>query len=418
MENILIKNGTVLLYKNDDIVLENVDVLIQNDTISKIGKDISFENAYIIDAENQCVMPGLINTHTHLPMSVFRGTFENCNLMDWLNNKIWPVEANLTEYDVYKSTMISYIEQISTGTTCTNDHYFLSESIRKAAVDSKVRTCLTRVLMDSDGHLEERLKEFKELYNSRDTSNSLITYTVSPHSLYTCSDKCLQAASKLALEYNLPVHLHFLESINEIDDIKKLHNLDASSVLKKYFGETKNILAHGVKLNITDLEILKTMNCGIAHNPISNLMLGCKIADVSKYLSYGINVALGTDGQGSGNSLDMFDAMKFACLLPGGIHENEQRIGYKDVIKMATLNGAKLLGLENEIGSIEVGKKADIILVDISSKLDNITSIPNNNILFNLVYNTSGRSVTTTIVNGDILMENRELKYIDIKEYI
>jgi 5-methylthioadenosine/S-adenosylhomocysteine deaminase len=416
--DILIKNGTVLLYKNNDIILENVDILIQNDTISRIEKDIISKDAYIIDAQNQCVMPGLINTHTHLPMSIFRGTFENCNLMDWLNNKIWPIEANLTENDVYKATMLSYIEQISTGTTCTNDHYFLSESIRKAAIDSKVRTCLTRVLMDSNGNLKERIEEFKELYNSRDTSNSLITYTVSPHSLYTCSDECLEAASKLALEYNLPVHLHFLESINEIDDIKKLHNLDASSVLKKYFSKTKNILAHGVKLTDSDIEILKTLDCGIAHNPVSNLMLGCKIADVSKYISSGINVALGTDGQGSGNNLDMFETMKFACLLPGGIHENEQRINCKDVIKMATINGAKLLGLDDKIGSIEIGKKADIILVDISKKLDNITSIPNNNILFNLVYNTSGRNVTTTIVNGDILMENRELKYIDIHEYI
>ena len=153
---------------------------------------------------------------------------------------------------------------------------------------------------------------------------------------------------------------------------------------------------------------------GIAHNPISNLRLGCKIADVTKYLRAGINVALGTDGQGSGNNLDMFETMKIACLIQGGIHENEDRITSKEVLKMATINGAKLLGLSDKIGSIEEGKDADIILVDISANLNNIMSLPNNDILSNLVYNTSGRSVDTTIVKGKILMENRQIKHIDI----
>ena len=160
------------------------------------------------------------------------------------------------------------------------------------------------------------------------------------------------------------------------------------------------------------------MDCCIVHNPISNLRLGCKIADTTKYLKQGLNVALGTDGQGSGSNLDMFDAMRTACLIQGGIHENEERITAKDVIKMATINGAKALKLEDKIGSIEEGKQADLIIVDIEEKLDNIKMIPNLNYISNLVYNTSGNNVETTIVNGEILMENKEIKHIDVARVI
>lgn len=149
---------------------------------------------------------------------------------------------------------------------------------------------------------------------------------------------------------------------------------------------------------------------GIAHNPISNLRLGCTIADTTKYMKEGLNVALGTDGQGSGSSLDMFEAMRVACLIQGGIHENEERLNAKDVLRMATINGAKLLGIDDKVGSIEVGKEADLILVNIEEKLDNITMLPNLNEFANLVYNTSGRNVDTTIVQGRVLMENREIK--------
>ena len=171
-------------------------------------------------------------------------------------------------------------------------------------------------------------------------------------------------------------------------------------------------------LDDEDIKILKTMDCGIAHNPISNLRLGCTIADTTKYLQEGINVAIGTDGQGSGSNLDMFEAMRVACLIQGGIHENEERITAKDVLHMATINGAKLLGLEDKVGSIEVGKDADLILVNVEENLDNITMLPNLNEIANLVYNTSGRNVQTMIVKGEVLMENRQMKIGNVQEVI
>ena len=417
----LIKNGNVIIFENNDVKVKKLDIKIECNIIEKIENNlIPDEGEKVIDATGKVVMPGLINTHAHIAMSIFRSTFEGCDLYTWLNQKIWPIEAKLTEEQVYNASMLSILEMISTGTTCVNDHYFFSREIRKALEESNMRAVITRVLMDNDGEEESnnRIKEFIDLYETRNVNNELITYTVSPHGLYTCSNKVLEVARNLAVRYKLPIHVHFLENISEIEDIKRLHGATAAHVLEKYFDGIHTILAHAVKLNDEDIEILKNMDCGIAHNPISNFRLGCKIADITKYLNNGINIALGTDGQGSGNNLDMFETMKIAALAQGGIHENEERVCSKEIIKMATINGARLLGLEKKVGSIEVGKEADIIVVDILPKLDNIKMIPNNDIISNLVYNTEGRSVDTTIINGNILMENRQIISLETEKII
>ncbi len=415
----LIKNGKVLLFDKENVSIENKDILIKEGKIVNIADDIDISGEQIIDATNKIVMPGLINTHTHIAMCIFRATFEGCNLFTWLNEKIWPIEEKLTKEEIYKASLFSIVEMISTGTTCFNDQYFMPEETRKAVEEVGMRAVLTRPLMDTDGSdVNEKVQEFRNFYESRNKENELINYSVAPHGLYTCSGSCLAEARKLALEYNLPIHVHFLESVDEISSIKELHGENASSVLKKYFDGIHTILAHGVKLNDEDIDIIKNMDCGIAHNPVSNLRLGCKIADITKYQREGINVALGTDGAGSGNNLDMFEALRTACLMQGGIHEDEGRITSKDAIKMATINGAKLLGLEDKIGSIEVGKDADIILVDISEKLDHICMLPNNDLLSNLVYNTSGRDVDTTIIKGKIIMKNRKFEQLDVGSII
>lgn len=260
----IIKNGQVVLFENNDVVVKKMDIKIEKEKIVKIDSNIKEEeNEYIIDATNKVVMPGLVNTHCHIAMSIFRGTFEGCNLYTWLHEKVWPIEDNLTKEQIYDASMLSFLEMVSTGTTCVNDQYFMPEQTRKAAEKMKVRAVLTRPLMDigSEELLDSRIKEFREFYESKDENNSLITYTVSPHGLYTCSDKCLKEARKLALEYNLPIHLHFLESIDEIEDIKKIHaGENAISILKKYFGDIHTILAHCVKVNKEDIEKLKTMD--------------------------------------------------------------------------------------------------------------------------------------------------------------
>ena len=283
------------MFKNEDVIVKDVDLKIENGKIVRIERNIEAEDSEkIIDATDKVVMPGLINTHCHIAMSIFRGTFEGCNLYTWLHEKIWPIEDKLTKKQIYNASMLSFLEMISTGTTCVNDQYFMPEQTRDAAQKMKMRAVLTRPLMDigSEDLLETRIKEFKKFYESRDKNNGLISYTVSPHGLYTCSDRCLEESRKLALKYGLPVHVHFLESIDEVDDIKKIHGEKAVLVLKKYFGDIHTILAHCVKADDKDIEILKEMDCGIAHNPVSNLRLGCKIADTTKYIRNGINVAL------------------------------------------------------------------------------------------------------------------------------
>ena len=212
MQDLLIKGGRVLLFEDNDVVIEEKDILIKDGTIVQIKEKIEEDNIKVIEAVNNIVMPGLINTHAHIPMSIFRETTEGCKLYEWLNEKIWPREAKLTKEDVYWASMLSYYEMISTGTTTINDQYFMSEEIRKAAEDCKVRAVITRTIMDTDGSFEQRIQEFKDFYESRDKTNNLITYSVAPHSLYTCSDECLQATADLAREYHLPIHVHFLES--------------------------------------------------------------------------------------------------------------------------------------------------------------------------------------------------------------
>ena len=215
---------------------------------------------YLINAKNNIVMPGLINTHSHIAMSIFRVSTEDVSLYKWLHEIIWPAEDKLTKEDIYNASMLSFIEAISTGTTCINDQYFMPEQTRKAATELKIRAVLTRPFMDLDGDIEERIEEFKNFYQTRDKENDLITYTVSPHGLYTCSGECLKKSAELAKEYNLPVHVHFLESIDEIEDIKKLHGMSGVEVLKKYFSDVHLILAHGVKLSDEDINVLKQMD--------------------------------------------------------------------------------------------------------------------------------------------------------------
>ena len=193
----LIKNGNIIIFENDDVKVKNLDVRIKGSEIEEIANNlVPEEGEKVIDATNKVVMPGLINTHAHIAMSIFRGTFEGSDLYTWLSQKIWPIEAKLTEEQVYDASMLSIIEMISTGTTCVNDHYFFSKKIREAMEESKMRAVITRVRMDSDGEeaSNSRIQEFVDLYETRDDNNELITYTVSPHGLYTCSDKLLETS--------------------------------------------------------------------------------------------------------------------------------------------------------------------------------------------------------------------------------
>ena len=401
----VIKNGIVItMDEKREKKFEKLDVVIENDTIKELVDNYMGEYDELIDASDRIVMPGLINCHTHLGMSIFRATNDNLGLDDWLNKKIWPIENNMTDDDVYYAVMLSCLEMLESGTTCSNDMYFGSLKAIDAIKKTKVRSVFSRCLMDSDSKGDEKIEEFRRLYESN-KDNELIKFAVTPHSLYTCSEDYLKKCSDLGLEYNIPVHIHFSENESEVEGIKEKYNVEPVKALENLgFLRNKLVIAHGTFISDEGIDLLKGKDVSICHNPISNLNLGCGIADIVKY-SKNLNVCLGTDGQGSGNNMNLFYHMSVVDLLQKGKYKDPTVLSSYDTLKMATINGAKALGLDNLIGSIEIGKKADIVILDLNS----INTYPGVDLITNVVHNTETINIDTVLVNGDVLIKNHKL---------
>lgn len=410
---ILIKNCNLIsMSENRKKYEPNMDILIEDNKIKRIEKNINEDCEKVINANGKVVMPGLINTHSHISMSIFRETVDGLKTQDWLTQKIWPMEDKLTNEDIYYATMLSCIEMIETGCTCINDMYFMTEDIIKAALESGVRLQTTRTLM---GHNKEDLIRLEELNNLLENYKyETITFNAGIHGLYTSNEEYVKKCVDFAEEKNLPIHMHFCENTQEREDIKRDYNVEEpSDVIKRDFKGIHNILAHSVKISDKDIENLKETNTYISHCPVSNLKLGCGIAPITKMVEEGLCVSLGTDGQGSGSNLDMFETMKFTALLQKGINENPEDLPAYEVLKMATINGAKALNL-NETGKIEEGKLADLIIINMEETITN----PINNIFAEIVYNVKGSNVDTTIINGKVLMENRKISNVNKKGII
>lgn len=415
--NILIKNCNLISMDcNRDKIDYNIDILLKNNKIEKIGSNLpSTNDLKIIDATGKYVLPGFINTHSHIGMSIFRESVDGYTTQDWLTEKIWPIEDKLTPDDVYKSSLLSCIEMIKTGTTTVNDQYFFQESIAKAVIESGIRCELTRTIMDVGGNGDERLKELENFIKEYNNKYENLYINVGIHGLYTTSEQCVEKAISLAQKYGLNIHMHYLENSKEEQDITQNQNgKKPFEVVRSNFKNTNSIFAHCVKLKDDDFKVLSDYNIKVAHCPVSNLKLACGIADIPKMMENNIIVSLGTDGQGSGCNLDMFDTMKFTGLLQKGINENPKLLPAYEILKMATINGAKALNKENILGSIGEGKLADLIILD----LDEVVLQPINDIFSDIVYNAKGTNVITTIVGGNILMENRKLVNLNEEEII
>lgn len=410
---ILIKNANIISMSEKRERLEkNIDILICDNIIKKIGKNIQTdENTKTIDATGKIVLPGLINTHSHIAMSIFRETIDGYKLQQWLEEKIWPMEDKLQPGDIYYATYLSAIEMIKSGCTTINDMYFMTDYSINAINETGVRLQTTRTLMSMENDSDKRLKELEDLIE-KNKDNPLVTFNVGIHGLYTTNVQDLIKYIEYAKNKNMRIHMHFCENSKEVQDIKNNYNQNPVQIIQKYFGDMNLILAHCVKLTDDEIENLSKMkNISVSHCPISNLKLGCGIAKIDQMAKKGINISLGTDGQGSGSNLDMFETMKFTALLQKGVNEDPTAIPAYEVLKMATVNGAKALGLERKIGSIEENKLADIIIIN----PDTEQMQPINDIFADLVYNAKGSNVETTIVNGKILMENRKLNFCDEK---
>ncbi len=405
---LLIKNGMVISMADNKEMYSIEDICINDDEIVYVGNSYSGEYDKVIDATGKIVMPGLINCHTHLGMSIFRATNDNYPLDKWLKEYIWPVEDNMTDEDMYYTTLLSLVEMVKTGTTCFNDMYYNWRGSIKAFDKIGIRGVYSRCLIGSGIEFSDKVSDFKELVSSY--RNNLISFSVTPHSLYTLGEDELKECEELATLYKMPIHIHLSENREEVNTIKDKYKMLPVNVLDKYnYLNHKLILGHGTFISEEEVDILKGKDVSICTNPLSNLNLGCGIADLKMYRDKGINLCLGTDGVGSGNNLNLFYHMSLVDNLQKGKYEDPTVMSSYEVLKMATINGAYALGLDKIVGSIEVGKKADIIILS----MDDIEMYPCINPIVQVVHNSWYNSVDTTIINGNIIVDNKKIN-IDI----
>nr|WP_207753525.1 amidohydrolase [Sporosalibacterium faouarense] len=400
---------------NDKEILENVNISIKDGKIMTIG-DIpeDFTPESIIDGREKIVMPGLINSHTHVAMSVFRNYADDLPFWPWLTEKIWPLEEKLIAEDVYWGSMLSIIEMIQSGITCFADMYFFMDETARAVKESGMRASLVRGLTGEGEEGIDKIKETIEFYKRwNNEADGRITVEAGPHAPYTCSADYLEKIIKMASDHDMRIHIHLSESKKEVEDSYKKHNKSPIKHVNDIgLFELPTMAAHCVHVSDEDINILAQKGVSVLNNPSSNLKLGNGFAPVEKMTEQGINVALGTDGSSSNNNLNMFEEMNLAGLINKGVNLDSTSIPASTALKMGTINGAKALGLDSMIGTIEEGKKADIILVDMKKA----HLYPKHNSISALIYSAQAADVDTVIVNGEILMENRELKTIDVEE--
>lgn len=411
---------STILIKDAKLVFtgETKSVLIKDEIIAEIDDVISEENVdKVIDAKGMILSPGFVNTHTHLSMSLFRGLADDYDLDSWLNDYIWPIEANLNENYCYIGALLAAVELIKSGTTTFSDMYFYMEDVARAIDEAGIRGVLSYGMIDF-ADAEKRENEFREnisLYeNCNGMSDGKIKVFFGPHSPYTASKELLERVRQEANKYNTGIHIHVGETQKEVDDLVESTGMRPFEYLESLGLLGPDVVAaHAVWLSDNEIDIIKKYDVKISHNPCSNMKLASGISPVAKLLENGICVSLGTDGASSNNNLDLLEEMKFASLLQKVDTLNPLVLPACEVLKMATINGAKALGLEDEIGSIEVGKKADLILLDTNS----VNMTPDSSDLSsNVVYSANGSNVDTTICNGKILMENKKLTTLDEEE--
>ena len=413
---ILIKNAFILNPNNFEEKRQSL--LIKNDLIAEISDEIDETNVdKIIDASEKILLPGLVNTHTHLSMTLFRGLADDLSLDSWLNDHIWPMEANLNGDYCYIGALLGAVELIKSGTTTFSDMYFYMEDVARAIDEAGIRAVLSYGMIDF-GDAEKREAEIRENLSLFENCNGMadgrIKVFLGPHSPYTASEELLIKVRQLADEYNMGIHIHVSETQKEINDISEEKGLRPFEYLEKIgFLGPDVVAAHCVWLSDDEIEIIKKHGVKVSHNPCSNMKLASGISPVSKLIENDICVSIGTDGASSNNNLDLIEELKTASLLQKVSTLDPNVLNSHEAIAMGTIKGAEALGLSDEIGSIEVGKKADIILVDTNSA----NMVPDSSTLTsNMIYSANGSNVDTTICNGKILMENKKLTVLDEQE--
>lgn len=416
--DIIIKNGTILTMDKENTVIEDGLVCIKGDTISRMGSgdNIPVEAEKIIDAHGGLILPGLINGHTHAAMSLFRGLADDLPLMEWLNNYIFPAESRIDADFVFTGTLLACAEMIMSGTTTFCDMYLFENEAARAARKAQMRCLVGEVLYDfpspNYGPVEKGLK-YTESLIKKWQDDPLVSVAVEPHSLFTCSTDLLISANEIALRYEVPMVIHVAETLNEIAEVKEKYGKPPVEYLHSLGLLDSHLIAdHCVHVNEQDIEKMAEYGVKVIHNPESNMKLASGIAPVTEMLTRGVTVGLGTDGCASNNNLDIFTEMDMAAKLHKIRTMDPTVLDSVTVLRMATIEGAKALGMGDITGSLEPGKKADIIILD----LDKPHLTPMYNPYSHIVYSARGNDVSHSIINGQLVMENRRLLTLDIEE--
>lgn len=417
--DILVSNGTVLTMDSRGTEIRNGAVAVEKDKIIAVGHVEEFSSwkaSRMIDARGGIIMPGLVNAHTHASMTCFRGLADDLPLTTWLNDHIFPAESKLDYHKVYWGALLACAEMILSGTTCFCDMYLFEDAVATAAKDAKIRAVVGEVLYDfpspNYGPIEKGFSYTENLINKW-KDDPLITIAVEPHSPYLCAPDLLKRASSLAKDHHLPLVIHVSETESEVSNSQAQHGLTPIGLLEDLQILSQNLLAcHCVVLTDEDIALLKRYGVKVAHNPESNMKLASGISPVTKLLKEGICVGLGNDGSASNNNLDLFLEMDTAAKLHKVNTFDPTVMDANTVLKMCTIDGAKALGLNDLTGSLEAGKKADIIIIDTHKPHLTPMYYPSSH----LVYAARGSDVTTSIINGEVVMEDRKLLTIDIEQ--
>ncbi|TMS41155.1 MAG: amidohydrolase family protein [Methanobacterium sp.] len=411
-----------ILIKNTIIIANEIkkgSILIENDKIIRIEENLSSKEAdTVIDGEGKILIPGLVNTHTHLSMSLLRGLADDLVLDTWLNDYIWPTEANLDGNICYVGAKLACAEMIKSGTTTFNDMYFYMDHVAQAVEESGIRGNISHGMLDQ-GDGEKRKAEYKEsmriIDKCHNTADGRIKVSLGPHAPHTCSTKLLSWVRKKASQLGVRIHIHISETEFEVKNIIDTYHARPFEYLDDIgFLDDDVLAAHVVWPSDNEMDIINERGVNISHNPVSNMKLASGISPVAKMLDKGINVSLGTDGAASNNNLDMLEEMKIAAIQQKVNTFDPTVLNAGDVFKMATTGGAAALGLEDNVGTIDVGKKADLVLINM--KAPHLS--PYRHPISHLVYAANGGDVDTVICNGQILMQEKELLTMNEKALI
>lgn len=416
--DLVVRGGTVVTMDERGSVIEDGAVAVNGGRIVALGKRADIDKNYAgretIEARGRIVMPGLINGHTHVPMTLFRGLADDLDLNEWLTKYIFPAEAkNVTEDFVRVGTRLGLAEMIRGGTTTYCDMYYFEDAIADETAKAGVRGVLGETVIDfpvADNKTFAEGLAYSEKFIEKWRGHALITPAIAPHAPYTVSEEHLKAVRDLANRLKATIVTHVAETRKEVEDVTRDHGASPVAYLARIgFLDDRVIAAHTVHLTTDEIELLKRLGVGAVHNPQSNMKLASGVARVPEMLKAGVALGLGTDGAASNNDLSMWEEMDTAAKLHKLTANDPRVLPAREVLEMATIRGARALHLEGETGSLERGKRADLIVVD----MDDLSQTPMYNIYSHLVYATKAGDVRTVVIEGRVVMRDRRLLTLD-----